>query len=187
MRNIIVITGSSRKNGNSDLLANAFIEGATKAGHTVSLFEAGRKNISGCVGCETCYSTENACSFNDDFNVLAPMIENSDMIVFCTPLYWYTFPAKLKAAIDKMYSFLIGRRKRKGKDAILLACGDAHNDGDFDGLSKTYELILKSIGWNDAGQLLIAKTYKIGDINKTDGLEKAKNMGLNIKDKIITI
>ncbi|MHB9295266.1 hypothetical protein PilKf_01008 [Pillotina sp. SPG140] len=56
MKNILVITGSPRKGGNSSLLANAFIAGAKTAGHNIMLFEAGRKKILGCIACETCFS-----------------------------------------------------------------------------------------------------------------------------------
>ena len=44
-KNVLVITGSPRAGGNSDLLADAFIEGAQSAGHTVTKWKAAEKNI----------------------------------------------------------------------------------------------------------------------------------------------
>jgi multimeric flavodoxin WrbA len=55
----------------------------------------------------TAVSVKGACSRDDDFNGLAPNLENADTIVFCTPLYWFTFPAKIKIVIDKLYSFIM--------------------------------------------------------------------------------
>ena len=36
MKNIVVITGSPRKGGNSDKMANAFIKGAASQGHKLA-------------------------------------------------------------------------------------------------------------------------------------------------------
>jgi multimeric flavodoxin WrbA len=55
MKKIVVITGSSRKGGNSELMAGAFIEGAEQTGHSVFLFESGSKNLSSCIACDGCF------------------------------------------------------------------------------------------------------------------------------------
>jgi multimeric flavodoxin WrbA len=180
MKNIIVITGSSRKNGNSELLAKAFIEGATEAGHKVTFFEAAKKRITGCIACDTCFSTGNACSLMDDFNELARQMENADAIVFCTPLYWFTFPAQIKSVIDKMHSFFVGKKQLKIKEAVLIVCSAIDDIKCFDGILKTYELILNHLGWKDAGKLLVPNINKIGDVKNTDGLGKAKILGTHI-------
>jgi multimeric flavodoxin WrbA len=180
MKNILIITGSPRKNGNSTLLANAFIEGAKIAGHEIMLFEAGKKKLRGCMACNTCFSKGNACSFDDDFNEIVPMIERADIVAFCTPLYWFTFPAQIKSVIDKMYSFIIGKKELKIKESILMVCAETDNKDDFDGIIKTYEGIINYQGWRNIGILTIPNVYEIGKIKNTDGLEKAKGIGLNI-------
>ena len=144
------------------------------------LFEAGKKKINGCIACNTCFSKGNACSFNDDFNEIAPMMEKADIIVFCTPLYWFTFPAQLKSVIDKMYSFIIGNRKLRIKEAILMVCAETDDKNDFEGIIKTYEKIINYQGWKNNTILTIPNVNEIGEIKNTDGLEKAKNVGLNI-------
>ena len=121
MKNILILTGSPRVGGNSDLMADAFQKGAESAGHKVVRYEAGRNAILPCRACEACFSNGKACVWDDRFsNELAPLIEEADVIVLATPLYWFTFPAQLKAAIDKMYSFIIGERNIAGKEAFLL-------------------------------------------------------------------
>ncbi|GEP64478.1 hypothetical protein CBE01nite_22460 [Clostridium beijerinckii] len=84
---------SGRVGGNSYLLSEAFIKGAIQSDHEVVKYEVGKKNIKGCIACDTCFSKGTPCSFDDDFNALAPKIEKADVIVFATPLYWYTFPS----------------------------------------------------------------------------------------------
>jgi multimeric flavodoxin WrbA len=177
MKNILVITGSSRKNGNSELMAKAFIEGAKESGHNVSLFEAGKKNLLTCIGCRTCFSKGQACSFSDDFNEIVPFLENADVIVSCTPLYWFTFSSKIKMVIDKLYSFIIGKRELKIKEAVLMVCANTQDTRNFDGIIKTFELILRHEKWENAGILTVPNVNKVGDIKSTDGLKKAEEMG----------
>lgn len=179
-KNILVLTGSPRKGGNSDLMADAFIEGAINAGHEVIKFETATKNINGCKACNACFSKGVACSSKDDFNELAPLFEAADVIVFATPLYWYSFPSQIKAAIDKMYSFIVGQKPLKIKECILLVCGEINNKKVFDGIIKSYELIALDRKWKDRGQLIVPGVNNKGDIKNTDALKEAKKLGLVI-------
>lgn len=179
-KSIIVLTGSPRAGGNSDLLADAFIKGASEAGHEVVKCEAGKKNIIGCKACDTCYSKGKPCSFDDDFNRIAPLIEKADMIVLVTPLYWFTFPAQLKAAIDKTYSFIIGERELKIKESMLLVCGEEDDEAAFDGIISTYKRIADYQKWADRGRLVVPGVLNKSDILSTKYLAAAKEMGNNI-------
>lgn len=179
-KNILVLNGSPRVRGNSDLLADAFIKGANEAGHEVVKCDVCKKNIKGCIACNTCYSKETPCSFNCDFNNIAPLIEKADVIVFATPLYWYTFPSQLKAIIDKMYSFIIGEKKLNIKESMLLVCGEENNESAFDGIISTYKLICSYQKWTDRGQLVVPGVINKGDILSTNYLIRAEKMGSNI-------
>jgi Multimeric flavodoxin WrbA len=179
-KNILVLTGSPRIGGNSDLLADAFIKGATKAGHEVVKCEAGKKNIMGCKACDTCYSKGKPCSFDDDFNSIAPLMEKADGIVFITPLYWFTFSAQMKAVIDKMYSFIIGTKELKIKESMLLVCGETDNESEFDAIIRTYKLIAHYQKWIDRGYLVVPGVLNKGDILSTNYLPLAEEMGHTI-------
>jgi len=179
-KSILVLTGSPRVGGNSDLLADAFIKGATKAGHEVVKCEVGKKNIMGCKACDTCYSKGKPCSFDDDFNSIAPLMEKADVIVFITPLYWFTFPTQLKVVIDKTYSFIIGGKELKIKESMLLVCGEADDESVFDGIISTYKLIADYQKWTDRGHLIIPGVLNKGDILSTKYLVLAEKMGHNI-------
>ncbi len=178
-KSILVLTGSPRVGGNSDLLADAFKKGATEAGHEVIQCEVGKKNIMGCKACDTCYSKGKPCSFDDDFNSIAPLLEKTDMVVFVTPLYWFTFPAQLKAAIDKMYSFIIGGKKLKIKESMLLVCGE-DEESVFDGIINTYKRMVCYQKWTDRGHLIVPGVLNKGDVLSTEYLVLAEKMGRNI-------
>lgn len=179
-KHILVLTGSPRRNGNSDLLADAFIKGAQAAGHTVTKYETGLKNIGGCKACNQCYSKGQACVFGDDFNALAPLMEQSDVLVIATPMYWFSFPAQLKAALDKMYAFLVAGRKVNIKESILLVCAETTEKAAFNGLVKTYQRIAAYQKWHDLAHLLVPCVAEKGDILSTDALKKAEKLGATL-------
>ena len=116
-KKIVVITGSPRKNGNSFAMTEAFISAAEAKGHHVTRFDAALKKVGGCRACETCYSTGKPCTFDDDFNTIAPAILEADTIVFTMPVYWYSIPAQIKGVIDRIFSFVVGGKDIAGKES----------------------------------------------------------------------
>ena len=112
---ITVITGSPRKHGNSFAMTDAFIREAETLGHTVRRFDAALMKIGGCRACQTCFKTGKACSFDDDFNLIAPAIMEADAVVFTMPTYWYSIPAQIKGVIDRLFSFVVGGKDIAGK------------------------------------------------------------------------
>jgi len=178
-KNVLVITGSPRKNGNSGILAEAFIEGAAKAGQQVNRFNAGRKKIKGCMACNKCFSKGTACVFNDDFNEVTPLIEQADMIVFSSPLYFFSFTTQTKAVIDKFYSFHVSERPLKIKESFLLACGETTEMADFEGMIKTYNSMVNYLGWEDRGQIIVMDVNGKGEIREKgqEYLAMARELG----------
>lgn len=181
-KNVLVLTGSPRSNGNSDMMADAFIKGALSAGHEVTKYETAKKEISGCKACDTCWSKGKPCSFQDDFDELGPLLEAADVIVFSTPLYWYSFPAQIKVAIDKMYAYMGNSCKRslKIKESLLLVCGGEEGMRIFDGIIATYREISRYMKWEDKGVLAVPEVNEKGDIEATDALVKAEEHGKSL-------
>jgi multimeric flavodoxin WrbA len=181
-KNILVLTGSARNGGNSDKMADAFIEGALSAGHNVTKYKAARKDLKGCIYCNTCYSKgdDKACSHDDIFNKLAPFYQTSDIIVFATCLYWYTYPAQIKAAIDKYYSLMVGKKPQNIKQCLLLVCGTGKDDFKYEGIIKSYELMARDREWENLGHYVAPNVTHVGDIVNTDHLENIKKLGAKI-------
>jgi multimeric flavodoxin WrbA len=179
-KNILVLTGSFRKNGNSDLMADAFIKGAEESGNKVTKFETAYKVFTVCKACKMCYTNGKACPFDETFSELAPYILESDVIVISTPLYWFSFPAQLKAALDKFYSFVVAEKNIKMKDSLLLVCGEGQSKSSYDGLIKSYTMMANYWGWNDKGIVIVTSVDEIGEINKTGILNKIQKIGQDI-------
>lgn len=182
-KKILVLTGSPRQLGNSALLADAFIQGAKAAGHTAKVFETAFHPILPCKACDKCWSTGKPCVFNDSLDQLAPLLEEADMLVLCTPLYWFTMSAQLKSAVDKLYAYMKPNALRKLhiKECVLLAAAEGNEpDGDYNGLKATYKSIADYLKWTDRGRVLAAGTWDAGDIIKTGKLKEAQELGKSI-------
>lgn len=175
-KKVVVITGSPRKDGNSIAMTDAFIKAAEKKGHTVIRFDAAMMNVGGCHACETCYKTGKACSFDDDFNQIAPAVLEADTIVFTTPVYWYSIPAQIKGVIDKMYSLVVGGKDITGKECALIACCEEEDLTVLDGVRIPIERTAALNKWKMVGEVLIPGVLNPGDINKTDGCQQAAEL-----------
>ena len=172
-KKIVVITGSPRKGGNSFAMTDAFIEAAQKKGHSVTRFDAAMKKLGGCHACETCYSTGRPCSFDDEFNALAPAILEADAVVFTMPVYWYSIPAQIKSVIDRLYSFCIGGKEIAGKRWGLICCCEEEDETVMDGVRIPMERTAALLKWECLGTVLVPGVLKVGDIDKTDGCARA--------------
>lgn len=172
-KKIVVITGSPRKNGNSFAMTDAFIKAAEEKSHRVTRFDAAEMNVSGCHACETCYKTDKACSFDDDFNLIAPAVLDADVVVFSMPVYWYSIPAQIKAVIDKLYSFCVAGKDIAGKECMLIACCEEDDMSVLDGVRIPVERSAALMKWHMAGEVLIPGVLNTGDIEKTDGCQQA--------------
>ena len=127
MKNILVVQGGGRINGNTSQLADSFIQGAKEAGHTVEKISLNKNEVKGCIGCNACRYGK-PCVQRDDFNEMVPKIKAADLIVFASPLLFWTLSSKIKAFIERFYCMAeedpnppFGRYERYPlKDAALL-------------------------------------------------------------------
>ena len=175
-KNIVVITGSPRRNGNSFAMTDAFIRAAQEKGHTVTRFDAAFRKVGGCRACETCYRTGKACSFDDDFNEIAPAILEADALVFTMPVYWYSIPAQIKGVIDRIYSMVVGGKDISGKECALIACCEEDDLAVLDGVRIPMERTAALNKWKMVGEVLVPGVLNPGDVDKTDGCRRAAEL-----------
>lgn len=178
MKNVIVVTSSPRKNGNSEILAQKFAEGAKSAGNQANIIAVRNMDLKFCTGCLYCNSHDK-CVLNDGMNALYTSFQNADVIVFATPIYYYSVCGQLKTLLDRLNPLYV--RKNKFKDVYLLATAADNDDSAMDGAIKDIQ------GWVDCfnGVTLkgvirgVGATDK-GEINNTSFPEQAYEMGKNI-------
>jgi len=123
--NILVLNGSPRPNGNTSAMVNAFVEGARENGHSISVVPVCQKRIAGCMACEYCHTKgEGKCVRRDDMQEVYPLLEQAEMIVLASPIYYHSFTGQLQCAISRIYA--LDRPKNLKKAALILSSGSNH-------------------------------------------------------------
>lgn len=191
MKKILVVQGGGRPNGNTAQLVRSFIKGADDAGHETELVSLLKYEVKGCLGCNACRYGK-PCILKDDFNELAPKIKEADLIVFSSPLYFWTISSRLKAFIERFYCIAqedacppLGRyEKYPVKSSALLMTAADDFFWTFSQAEAYYKFaIVNYIGFEDKGMLLAGGC---GDTNgrpriaETDHLRRAYEFGKTV-------
>ena len=175
MSKIVILKASPRKNGNSNTLAAAFAEEAQRAGAFITEYDVTNMEIAGCRSCYGCM-TKGACVFHDDFEKIAKALCDADSIVIASPVYWYTFPAQIKAVIDRWFSLYVAGKDFSGKKVALLSCCEEENEETFAGIHFSFERTMALMKAEIVGEVLIPKVYDVGEIKNTNGEEQAREL-----------
>lgn len=132
---ILVFNGSPRPNGNTAAMVKAFAEGAEKNGHDITVVAVCSKNIAGCLACEYCHTKGNGrCIRQDDMQEIYPVLDEAEMIVLASPVYYHSFTGQLQCAVNRIYA--LDKPKHLKKAALILSSG---SDGVFGGAIYEYQ------------------------------------------------
>lgn len=178
MSNILILLSSPRKNGNSDKLAKAFSKGAESAGNNCTILTIRDMNINGCMGCEYCYDNNGVCCQNDDMQTVYKYLEETDIIVFATPIYYQAFPSQLKAVVDRLY--VTENKEFPVKGAVLLATYATPGTQMSDLTITYYKALIAYHKWKGCGIIVKDGLDEPNDINNEAVLEKAFMLGKSI-------
>lgn len=174
---ILILTGSPRKNGNSATLADHFTKGAKEAGHEVVRFDAAFKKVHPCIACDSC-GMNGPCVFKDDFEFVRRHIVDAGCVVFASPMYYFGISAQLKAVIDRFYA--INGSIHAPKKAVLLMTYANTAASEAVPIKSHYDVLLKYLGWTDAGQVIASGVWPVGAIRHTRYPEQAYRLGKTI-------
>lgn len=180
MGRIVILVGSMRRGGNTELLAQAFAEGAGKD-NTVEMVSVADYKVNPCIGCNSCFTREgNQCFQKDDMAEIYVKMKSADLLVIASPVYFYGISAELKAVIDRFHTPM--RNEFRVKKLALLLVGAATLPELFDAIKLQYQLVLQFFHLEDAGMVLARGVKDIGDIKETKALEEAYKLGISIHD-----
>ena len=159
---ILIITGSPRKGGNTDILAKSFADGA-KLNNDVEIISINDVDVKPCIGCNTCFTRDgNRCFQKDEMESIYDKMSAADMLVIASPVYFYGVSAQLKNIIDRCHTPM--RKTFNIKNTALLLVAASSNQSVFDGIIRQYELIVDYFHFNDRGRVLVGGVNGKGDI-----------------------
>ena len=175
-KKIMVIAGSPRKGGNSDLLCDELIRGADESGNITEKIYLNDLHILPCQACYGCRSTGKCVQKDDMANLSAKMIA-ADVIVLATPVYFYSMSGQMKTMIDRTLPCYTAI---KNKDFYLIATAAAG--------AESMERAIESLrGFTDClpgsrvrGVIYGAGVYLKGEVLKTTAMQEAFNAGKSI-------
>lgn len=100
-KKVLILSGSPRKGGNSDLLCDEFMRGAAETGNEVEKMRVAAKKVAPCSGCYYCTKNNGKCVHKDDMAEILQKMIDADVLVLASPVYFYSINAQLKAVIDR--------------------------------------------------------------------------------------
>lgn len=99
-KNVLVISTSPRKGGNSDMLADEFMRGALEAGNQAEKITLYDKELNFCRGCLACQKI-GRCVIRDDAAAIIEKMQRAEVIAFATPIYFYEMCGQMKTLLDR--------------------------------------------------------------------------------------
>ena len=178
MSNVVILVGSMRRGGNTDLLARRFAEGAAEH-NSVEIVSAADYRIAPCIGCNTCFTREGNACCNRDMDMIYEKLRRADVLVIALPVYFYGISAELKAIIDRLHTPM--RNTFAVRRLALLLVGAAELPKLFDTILMQYQMILDFFHLQDCGKILVRGVKDKGDIIGRPEMDAAYQLGVAIE------
>jgi multimeric flavodoxin WrbA len=174
--NIVVISGSPRKGGNTEVMAETFAKGARTSGHEVIIKELSALKVAPCIACTYCFTSGGVCVQKDDMAEILEAVDQADMLLFASPIYWFDITAQLECVIDRMYAR--GKIGFHHKYVGLLLNSGA--EGVYDAAIAQYKATNRYLKWEDKGIITISGMKEKGSMNYSEKLQEVFEFGKNL-------
>ncbi|MGB8311247.1 MAG: flavodoxin family protein [Halobacteriota archaeon] len=172
---ILALVGSPRKGGNTDLLVDQILRGSESKGTSVEKLYLYEYEIEPCLDCRKCKKRLHECSLRDEMSHIYPKLENADVIVFGTPVYWYGPSGKMKLLIDRLRPY-IANGKLKGKKGVIVIPSE-EGPSCCGPVTEMFRMSFEYLGMALEGCIL-ARAYEKGEVGKnTEEMERAYQLG----------
>lgn len=176
-KNVVILSASPRRKGNSDILCDEFMKGATEAGHDVEKIFLVDKNIKYCTGCGVC-NTTHECVQKDDMKEILVKLLKADVIVMASPVYFYTINAQMKTLIDRIVPQYTSLSNKEFYFIITAA------ETDLNMMERSIECFRGLLDClenpTEKGVIYGVGAWQKGEIKGTKAMQEAYEMGKNV-------
>lgn len=165
MQKVEFIIGSPRKKGNTAVMAET-LNGQLDKEKFISNFNFLYDfEIKACTDCRGCKRGDLTCIVEDDMQEIYKRIDAADILVFGTPIYWFTPSTKMKSLLDRLRPYYGGDKLANKKMAILLPAGVGEKDCDL--TIEMFKRMARSLKLEVIG-VVTSEAYDIGDAKKDE-------------------
>lgn len=180
MKKVLILSGSPRKGGNSDILCDRFLQGAVDRGNSVEKIRVAEKKIAPCTGCYFCKEHGGRCALNDDMGELLQKIIDCDVLVLSSPVYFYSICAQLKTVIDRTVARWT---EIANKDLYYIMTAAEEDEDTMDGTLACFHGFAMCIdGYEEKGTLYGKGVYEKGEVvYREELMQIAYEMGNSIR------
>jgi multimeric flavodoxin WrbA len=194
--NVLIVSASPRRNGNSRLLAEAALEGAREAGHDAELVHLDDHVKHFLRDCRECRDANGRCTIDDGYaDLLRERVVPADGIVFATPIYWYGVAGQLKVYFDRMFCFIAASEPESdrfvagvvNKRLALLMSGEETYPGAMLGLVHEIQEYARYTHSDFVGYVC-GIGNKRGDVlrDPNDPIGQARELGRTLFERVAT-
>ena len=177
-KKVLILSGSPRKGGNSDLLCDEFLRGAVEAGNEVEKIRVAEKKVGYCTACYYCQKSHGVCAKKDDMGEILQKMIDADVIVLASPVYFYSINAQLKTVIDRTVARWTDIKDKEFY--YIVTCADEEREAAertlecFRGFADCVD------GAEEKGVIYGTGVYEAGKIKNNPACSKAYEMGKSI-------
>lgn len=177
MKKVLILSGSPRKNGNSDILCDEFARGALESGHDVEKIRISEKKIGYCHACYACKET-GVCAIKDDMAEILQKIIDTDVLVLASPVYFYSIDAQLKAVIDRTVARWLEVKDKEFYYIVTAADEELASANTTIACFRGYAECVE--GAKEMGIIYGMGTYEKGEVKSKSAMRDAYEMGKNV-------
>ncbi|MCU6767541.1 flavodoxin family protein [Barnesiella propionica] len=179
-KNVLILSSSPRRGGNSDTLCDEFMRGAAEAGNKTEKVFLRDKKIGYCTGCSTCSLRRKPCPQEDDAAGIFAKMLAADVIVLGTPVYFYAMSAQLKTFLDRCCG---PYAEMSGKEFYFIASAAEGDDGR-ENLMRVFDNLMGFVDCLEnpvvKGRILATGVWHPGEIQGNPAMAEAYEMGKRI-------
>ncbi len=177
-KKVLILSGSPRIGGNSDILCDEFLKGATESGNVVEKINVCNKKITPCSACYYCKDHDGKCVHNDDMAKILQKMIDCDVLVLASPVYFYSISAQLKAVIDRTVARWLEVKNKKFYYIVTMA------DEELSSADTTLACMRGYADCVECGEeckVIIGNgVYEKGEIKNSKALKQAYEAGKSV-------
>lgn len=177
-KNVLILSGSPRKGGNSDILCDEFMRGAVDGGNKVEKIRIAAKKVAPCIGCYYCADNGGKCVQKDDMAEILQKMIDADVIVLASPVYFYSIDSQLKAVIDRTVARWLEVKNKEFYYIVTMADTDVSSADTTLACFRGYAECVE--GAVEKGVIVGNGVHDPGEIKNTPAMEKAYTAGKNV-------
>lgn len=177
-KKVLILSGSPRKGGNSDLLCDEFMKGALDGGNEVEKINVSAKKVTPCSACYYCKDHNGKCVYNDDMAEILQKMIDADVLVLASPVYFYSIDAQLKAVIDRTVARWLEVKNKKFYYIVTMVDEEISSADTTLACMRGYADCVE--GAEECGVIIGNGVYTAGEIKNSTAMKDAYNMGKSV-------